>query len=176
MQFHEMFEYDPQAGTLKWKVRPLAHFKNERGRNIFNLHYAGKEAGGKHYQNIGGKPGSVDVRIGSMKRPVHRIIWEMTYGPIPKGVQIDHANGNPFDNRLCNLRLATPSQNGMNRSRRSDNTSGYKGVTKHGNAWAARVAHHGGRKHLGLFNCPTSAYLAYCKVARELHGEFALLP
>lgn len=41
----------------------------------------------------------------------HRIIFEAAHGPIPTGMQIDHINGIPADNRLCNLRLITESMN-----------------------------------------------------------------
>lgn len=44
----------------------------------------------------------------------HRLAWEMTYGSIPKGKMIDHINRNKTDNRICNLRLVTPSENHIN--------------------------------------------------------------
>lgn len=42
---------------------------------------------------------------------IHRIIWESVHGPIPAGLQIDHRNGVRSDNRIANLRLATPKEN-----------------------------------------------------------------
>ena len=42
---------------------------------------------------------------------VHRFVWEAFNGPIPKGMTIDHINGDKTDNRLSNLQLLTPSQN-----------------------------------------------------------------
>ena len=55
---------------------------------------------------------------------IHRVIINA-----PKGMQVDHINGNPLDNRRENLRICTNQQNGMNRGKPKDNTSGYKGVT-----------------------------------------------
>ena len=42
---------------------------------------------------------------------VHRIVWESFYGPIPKGMQINHINEIKTDNRLCNIELCTPKYN-----------------------------------------------------------------
>lgn len=42
---------------------------------------------------------------------VHRIVWESFYGPIPKGMQINHINEIKTDNRLCNIELCSPKYN-----------------------------------------------------------------
>lgn len=42
---------------------------------------------------------------------VHRRIWEIHYGPIPKDMKIDHKNGNSLDNRIENLRCVTQREN-----------------------------------------------------------------
>ena len=61
-------------------------------------------------------------------------------GGLPKR-GLDHANGDGLDNRWCNLRLATYGQNSANAGKRSNNTSGRKGVTwsKRAGKWEAQI-------------------------------------
>lgn len=47
--------------------------------------------------------------------PVHRVVWTVAHGPIPEGMVIDHIDGDPSNNNLSNLRLATSNQNGHNK-------------------------------------------------------------
>lgn len=42
---------------------------------------------------------------------IHRLVLEAYVGPCPKGMEACHKNGNPFDNRLSNLRWDTRSEN-----------------------------------------------------------------
>lgn len=45
-----------------------------------------------------------------------RVIFETWYGKIPAGLEVDHMNRIRYDDRLCNLRLVTHSQNAKNRT------------------------------------------------------------
>lgn len=88
---------------------------------------------------------------------------------------VDHIDGNGLNNRRENLRLASCSQNNRNTRKRSNNTSGYKGVSKVKNRekWIAQIFIDGTNKYLGRFDTPELAYQAYCEKAKELYGEFA---
>lgn len=88
---------------------------------------------------------------------------------------VDHINGDSLDNRRANLRPATPLENMRNARRRSDNTSGYKGVSWDGerSAWAAYIRVIGHRHFLGRYADPVSAARAYDDAARQHFGEFA---
>jgi hypothetical protein len=101
---------------------------------------------------------------------LHRLIMQ------PQGkMTVDHINMNPLDNRRCNLRLATRSQNQMNHKVQSNNTSGFKGVHlfKRTGKFRAYIMVNGKEKHLGYFVTAEEAHAKYCEAAKEMHGEFA---
>lgn len=83
----------------------------------------------------------------------------------------DHADGNGLNNQRSNLRPATDSQNLQNRKKSRSNTSGYKGVVRHGNRWSARI----NKTWLGTFDTKEEAAQVYDQEARANHGEFACL-
>jgi hypothetical protein len=95
----------------------------------------------------------------------------------PKGMFVDHRDGNGLNNRKSNLRLCTPAQNAHNRCPSFNRRSIYKGISWHKQIkkWAVRICKSGGRFHLGCFDDPTDAALAYDRKAEQLFGEFAYL-
>lgn len=96
----------------------------------------------------------------------------------PEDMQVDHINGDPLDNRRENLRLATPSQNQANGTKRAGATSVYKGVSWHKKArkWRATIGiGNGKQQHLGFYRTPQMAALAYDFRAFELWGAYAKL-
>lgn len=86
--------------------------------------------------------------------------------------KVDHINGNGLDNRKKNLRTCTKMQNAHNQKKRSNNTSGYKGVTKHSGKWRAAIGFKMRYYHIGLYDTPEQAAKAYDKKAKELYGDF----
>ena len=68
-------------------------------------------------------PGYIYAMNGSRDMAVHRVIMNA-----PKGMDVDHINGDRLDNRKENLRICTRSQNSQNKKSRRDSKSGYKGV------------------------------------------------
>lgn len=92
----------------------------------------------------------------------------------PKGMDVDHINRNPLDNRRSNLRVCTRSQN-LARSR-PHGSSGYKGVWQgRTGKWIVDVYENGKRRRIHGFTSPEDAAREYDRVAREIHGEFAWL-
>jgi hypothetical protein len=93
------------------------------------------------------------------------------------GMQVDHINGDKLDNRRCNLRIVTSSQNKCNCGVQANNTSGFKGVSlsKPTGKWVANIKKHGKLHFLGYFPTAIEAARAYNRAAQEMHGEFARL-
>jgi len=108
----------------------------------------------------GARPdGYMSVIVNYKNKLVHRLTYEVAYGPIPDGFVIDHINGIRDDNRLDNLRLATPQQNRLNSKTPSHNTS------KEKSKWEVKL----NCKTLGRFTekweaicCRKSAELGRC--------------
>lgn len=71
----------------------------------------------------------------------------------------DHINMNKLDNRKSNLRVATTTQNVLNRGLQKNNTSGCKGVSWHKKLklWRVRVKLNGVEKSCGYFKDLESA-------------------
>ena len=110
--------------------------------------------------------------VGSARK--NRSMHSLIMGVRP-GFQIDHINGNGLDNRRCNLRFATASENQRNRGPQQNNRSGYKGVSPYpkGLGWRADIWLDGVSRYLGSFRTAAEANAAYCEAAKTLHGDFA---
>lgn len=90
--------------------------------------------------------------------------------PKKEGFVIDHINRNSLDNRQCNLRYATRSQNGANGVW---NEARYKGVTQHGKGFKAQITVNYENKVIGTFPTEEEAARAYDEEARKQWGLFA---
>jgi hypothetical protein len=96
----------------------------------------------------------------------------------PKGLQVDHVNGDRTDNRRSNLRICTGSQNKFNSNKHRDNTSGHKGVTwdKAREKWQAQIMIRGKQIYLGRFDSKIKAGERYARMATKLQKEFKYSP
>lgn len=101
------------------------------------------------------------------RRGMHRMITNA-----PAGVEVDHINGKELDNRRENLRLCTRAENNRNRPKQRNNSSGYKGVTKCGSGWRARISINNKIITKAGFKTPKEAYAEYCRLSAEHHGSF----
>jgi len=90
----------------------------------------------------------------------------------PNGMQVDHINRNPLDNRRSNLRICTPAENYRNRSTNSNNTSGTTGVTMNQGKWVAVIGVGGKNKYLGTFKNIKDAIAVRKEAEFKYFGEF----
>lgn len=94
----------------------------------------------------------------------------------PRGVQVDHVNGNGLDNRRGeNLRFAEQWQNMANRTKNRNGSSAYKGVSlrKESGKWRAQIQCRGKKLMIGDFLTEEAAADAYQQKAKELFGDYA---
>lgn len=139
----DVLEY--KEGTLYWKVKPANNVK------------AGAEAGTVErygYKTVGYKGKTYYM---------HRIIYQMHYGEIPEGMQVDHINRIKDDNRIENLRLVTQQQNQWN-----NNAKGYS-LHKATGKWRAYIKINNKQKYLGLYDTEEEAREAYLTAKKEVH-------
>ena len=164
----QLIRYVPETGEFFWNERPREFFPNERVWRSWNSRRAGTRA---FAQTEYGSSSVLNVKC-----KAHRVAWAIYHGAWPDGC-IDHVNGNPEDQRIENLRLATKSENAMNRKVPANSTSGFKGVSWDTEArkWKAHIKRGGFKKNLGRFHCPIDAARAYNTAAKDLFGDFALL-
>lgn len=95
----------------------------------------------------------------------------------PKGVLVDHINGEPLDCRRENLRLCNAKENARSRRKHRNTSSRFKGVTWHARVgkWQAVIVPNGRMRYLGLYVSEEEAGRAYDRAAVEEFGAFAKL-
>lgn len=118
------------------------------------------------------KNGTITVRASGKVYLASRVIWAIYHGYWPNLI-VDHIDGNPGNNRISNLRLATSQQNQWNRKVHK-NLSGHKGITRCQKAskWIAQLRHEGKNFVVGRYDNLDDAVAAYERKAVEMRGEW----
>jgi len=124
---------------------------------------------------VNGDIDSAQVKLKGEWIRLHRLILGLGRGSTN---HVDHINGNPLDNRLCNLRICTNAENQMNARPHRDKKSGLpKGVTlsktNPNYPYQVRISVLGTRIQVGYYATAEQAEQAYLAVAAGLHGKFA---
>ena len=116
--------------------------------------------------------GYVTTQAFGRTKDLHRFVMDAT-----DGEYVDHIHGNEskMDNRLCNLRLATKSQNNINTGLRKNNKSGVTGVLwrPYANKWEARIGYQKKTVSLGLFDDFNEAVSARKEAEIKYYGEYS---
>lgn len=149
-----LLRYEPDTGLIYWVAKGKGMIKK-------------KAAGTKLHS------GYLGICIGPKRWQAHRIAWALHTGSWPKD-QIDHINGIKTDNRACNLREATNSQNGKNLKLSKANKTGVAGV-----CWSERYQNYRvyikvdhKQKYLGTFKNFDDAVKARHKAEDKYFGEW----
>ncbi|MEO1028252.1 MAG: HNH endonuclease [Pseudomonadota bacterium] len=142
----ELFDYDEDAGNLIARTS----LGNRRAGQI-----CGHET----------EKGYLKLRIDRIAYKAHRLIFKMAYGREPIGF-IDHIDGNRSNNRLENLREATPWENTLNRLAPPTSNTGHMGVSwdKDTRRYNACISVGNRNVHLGRFE------KLCCAVAARKHA------
>lgn len=163
-----------EAGLMTWNHRPNHHFKGQA--RSWNARRAGTPVSVALSKNESGRLYRM-VPLNGTKWMYNRILWTYFNGDIPKGMQVDHINGDSLDDRLDNYRLATHAQNVHNSKLRAG-ASGLPGANRVSNKyskkkWSSAILINGKRVFLGYFETPEEASKCYLKKVSETRGEFA---
>lgn len=150
-----------------WKIKltqgkyALVDREDYERLNQYKWYFNGQYAV-RHSPTLNGKRGTIWM---------HREILKPSYGFVT-----DHINRDRLDNRRVNLRDCTPAQNRVNSKKRTDNTSGFIGVTYEvkKKLWIAQVEANG-KNRKRRFKKKEDAAKYYNELARTSFGEYAQL-
>ena len=148
--------YDPDTGLFRW------------ARNVRNKVRAGQIAG-----SIDAK-GYIDIGLNGGRYKAHVLAWLYVHGEWPPS-KLDHKDRNKGNNRILNLRPATPSENGRNVVRTPRGQYG-PGITRSRTGkFYAQICVEGRRFYSQHKLTPAEAVLAHIELQRQHHGEFSPL-
>lgn len=151
---HKLLTHDPDTGKLFWKRR------HDPDCDSWNKQFAFAEA----FTNPHSK-GYLAGAIFGRTYLAHRVIFALHYGYWPEIT--DHINGVRTDNRICNLRSVTPSENQRNRRISKNNKSGFTGVHASGEKWVAQINRNYKYRYLGRFSRIEDAVAARKEAERK---------
>lgn len=152
----ELLHYDPISGLITWAI--------DKGCKMRKGSVAGTVD----------KNGHRVISVDYERIMAHRLAWFLHYGSWPEG-ELDHINRIGDDNRIANLRNATRTQQRMNASVSTINTSGATGVYKEKRTgkWYVQIKIGKTRINLGTFSSKQEAIDARREAELQHFVEFA---
>lgn len=155
-------DYDERTGYFTWKSKVEYDAIDRR----WNTKWAGRRAGSRAH-------GWVNISVDGVLYGAHVLAYVIMKGRWPVG-QVDHKDGRQSNNRWSNLRVASSAQNQYNSRIRTDNATGFKGVSLNKSGSYVAYLNCGGKRiHLGSFSTARRAARARNAAAKVLHGEFS---
>jgi hypothetical protein len=164
LDWNEVFYYDLSSPTgLRWKISPSTRIRIGQPVGCFDSR------------------GYAVTKVSKKKCYVHRIIYEILIGVIPKDMYIDHLDGNRSNNDINNLRIVSTRTNAQNIKKSIANKTGVTGVTKqqdkHGTPYyCVSGFDNSGKRYRKVFNIEklsdTVAFEMACKHRQNMLDEF----
>lgn len=150
-----ILRYDQDSGEFVWINPPKNHPR-----------LLGQKAGSP-------TEGQILIKIGGTKYGAHHLVWYLSGRSIPAGMQIDHRDGDPYNNRVGNLRLCVNATNQANKRRIAGKLlpKGVRIIPS--GKFVARISFEKKQIVIGTFVSIAEAQAAYLARAKELYGEFA---
>jgi len=116
----------------------------------------GAEAAIKVFRRRSGNrvPAVKVMDVGGARYSESALVWLWNNGCLPSDEEeMDHLNRDPWDNRIDNLRSVTHHVNLLNKTKRSDNTSGVTGINYEPaiNKYRVRAGYLGKQYYCGVF-------------------------
>lgn len=158
---------------MKEEWREVRQNKQYEVSNLGRIRYCGKEEVKRLW--VAKPKGYLMVtcyKDGNKKYLVHRLVADAFIGNVD-GKIVDHVDRNKLNNKVDNLRFCTVSQSNQNR-RVPQGQRKWRGVDFLRGSYYATIKANGisVRKRCGS---EAEAILKYNKMAKEMHGEFAVL-
>lgn len=149
------------------RLREVLHYDPETG--IFTWRNASKGTKALAIAGMVRQDGYRIICIDQRRYRAHWLAWLYVTSSWPNTF-IDHKDGLPDNNRIENLRQATPQLNAENQRRaRRDSKSGLLGASPHQGKWTAHITVAKRHIYLGIFDTACEAHAAYIEAKRRLH-------
>jgi AP2 domain/HNH endonuclease len=156
---HFRIDYSVPSGLVHIKHHPHGGARRQDGAPANMAGTRNRDGWGLHFQG--------------RRMLVARVIWKLHYEEEPPPL-LDHRDLDNHNNKIRNLRPATKSQNGYNRTAYKCNKTGVKGVcflTKR-NKFVAQIRRNNVHHNLGHFDTLEAAAAAYALASEQLHGPY----
>lgn len=155
-RLREVLSYNKRSGLFRWKKTRSTRVRVGDVAGSFTA------------------DGYIQIRFDGRLYLAHRLAVFYVTGRWPKDT-VDHGDRDHANNKWSNIREASYSQNSGNMAKRPNNTSGYKGVflDKRRKRYFAQIMVNRRSIHLGSFDAPQEAAMAYEAAAIKYFGEFA---